>query len=64
VENALTKKKPKMRITVTIGFANTDSNIFNELKVTTSAIGNLKEKVIPLLDAAEDLQNVITALDP
>ena len=64
IEKELTKNKEKMRIEIEVTFVNTGSTYHNQLFIKTHAIGNLKEKIIPLLDAVEDLQNIITFLDP
>jgi len=64
IEKALTKNKEKMRITITIDFANTGYYTNDTLTVKTYAIGNLKEKVTPLLEAVQQLQDIITYLDP
>jgi len=64
IEKELTKNKKKMTLKITIDFVNTSHYTDKTLTIITHAIGNLKEKIIPLLDAVEDLQNIITFLDP
>ena len=64
IENALAKNKKKMELKITIDFVNTNYYTDKTLTIVTHTVGNLKEKIIPLLDAVEDLQNIITYLDP
>jgi len=64
IEKALTKNKEKTKITITIDFANTGYYTNSTLTVKTQAIGNLKEKITPLLEAVQQLQDIITYLDP
>lgn len=64
IEKAVKPNTEKMKIKITIDFVNTGFYTDHTLTVITHAVGNLKEKIIPLLDAIEDLQEIITYLDP
>jgi len=56
------QRKSKTKLTIKIKFAG--ASAFNdELEIKTYATGKLKEKINPLLDAVETLQNVILFLD-
>jgi len=59
------EQKAKTRIVLKIRFAGCASKGYNdELEIKTFATGKLKEKIAPLMDAVEQLQEVILYLDP
>lgn len=58
------KKKGKTKLTIQIKFANCEPDYRHQLEITTYATGRLKEKIAPLMDAVETLQEVILYLDP
>ena len=64
IEKEINRKQKPTQIMITVTFANTGYFTNKELTIVTTAVGNLKEKIIPLLDAVQQIQDVITFLDP
>lgn len=64
IEKEVNRKQKPTKIEINIEFANTGSIFNNELRIRTTALGNLKEKIVPLLESVQELQNIITYLDP
>ena len=63
IEKEVTKKqKGKTELNIKIKFAG--AGYYDTIEIKTYATGRLKEKIAPLMDAVETLQEVILYLDP
>ena len=56
------KQKGKTELTIDVKFAG--AGYYDTIRIITHATGKLKEKIAPLMDAIETLQEVILYLDP